>query len=114
MSDDSQRVNILGAVFQKISIDNRVYCVPVANDELEEDRLATQHSILSRLFGDALFSPIIQIENPHSILDLGYGGGDWCVQCAEEFENCEVRVELDCENRKPVQFTGARQEITSR
>jgi hypothetical protein len=95
MSDDSQHVGILGRAFQKTSVDNNVYRVPVANDEVEEDRLSAQHSILYRLFGDTLFSPVVQVENPRLILDLGYGGGDWCVQCAEEFEDCEVRFELD-------------------
>jgi hypothetical protein len=95
MGDDLRHLNIHGRIFQKISIDNRVYCVPAASDELEEDRLAAQHSIIFRLFGDRLFFPGIQVANPRSILDLGYGGGDWCVQCAEEFEDCEVRLEID-------------------
>jgi hypothetical protein len=95
MSDDFRTTNIHGRTFQKISVDDRLYCVPVANDELEEDRLAAQHLIMFRLFGDRLFFPGIQVVNPRSILDLGYGGGDWCVQCAEEFEDCEVRLETE-------------------
>lgn len=101
MVDDLRQLNIHGRIFQKTWVDNRVYCVPAANDELEEDRLAAQHSIMSRLFGDRLFFPGIQIASPRSILDLGYGGGDWCVQCAEEFEDCEVRAETDMENTDP-------------
>jgi hypothetical protein len=95
MSDDFRTTNILGRTFQKTSVDDKLYCVPVANDELEEDRLAAQHLIMFRLFGDRLFFPGIQVVDPRSILDLGYGGGDWCVQCAEEFEDCEVRLETE-------------------
>jgi hypothetical protein len=58
------------------------------------DRLTAQHNILSRLFGDALTSSRIHLGNPSKVLDCGYGGGDWCVQFAEEFEDCEVRMLL--------------------
>lgn len=97
MDDDFRCVTIHGRVFQKVSIDNGIYCVPVANDELEEDRLTAQHDVLFRLFGNALFSPHIRIRNPKKILECGYGGGDWSVQCAEEYEDCEVRL-LDIHN----------------
>jgi ubiquinone/menaquinone biosynthesis C-methylase UbiE len=56
--------------------------------------LTAQHNILSRLFGDALTSSRIHLGNPSKVLDCGYGGGDWCVQFAEEFEDCEVRMLL--------------------
>lgn len=92
MSEDTVRVNIHGRVFQKISIDDRIYFAPIANDEREEDRLTAQHEIMSRLFGGALFSPHIRLRDPQKILDCGYGGGDWCVQFAEEYEDCEVRI----------------------
>jgi len=92
MEQDFQCITILGRMFQKVSIDHRIYCVPVANDELEEDRLTAQHDALYRLFGNKLFSPHMRIKNPQRILECGYGGGDWSVQCAEEYEECEVRI----------------------
>lgn len=92
MSEDTQRVSIHGRVFQKISIDDRIYLAPIANDDREEERLTTQHDILSRLFGGALISPGIRLRDPQKILDCGYGGGDWCVEFAEEYEDCEVRI----------------------
>lgn len=47
-----------------------------------------QHALLHQLFGEKYFFP--RIENPMSILECGYGGGDWAVQIAEEYEDCEV------------------------
>lgn len=99
MDEDLQCVTIYGRVFQKVSIEHGIYCVPVANDELEEDRLTAQHDALHRLFGNSLFSPQMGINNPQRILDCGYGGGDWSVQCAEEFEGCEVCASQGCTDR---------------
>jgi hypothetical protein len=90
MSDDSVTVTIHGRIFQKVSIDEKIYCVPVANDDIEEERLTTQHHLFCRLLGDALIFPAIRLRDPRKVLDCGYGGGDWCVQFAEEFEDCEV------------------------
>ena len=47
-----------------------------------------QHSILYQLFGEKLFFP--EIFNPTSVLECGYGSGDWVVQIADEYEDCEV------------------------
>lgn len=99
MDEDFQCVIVHGRVFQKVSIDHGIYCVPVANDELEEDRLTAQHDVLFKLFGNALFSPHVRIRDPKRILECGYGGGDWSVQCAEEFEECEVRMPNSRNNR---------------
>jgi hypothetical protein len=90
MSNEAERVCIHGRVFQKISVDERIYCVPIANDDVEEDRLTAQHALFCRLLGNALVSPMIRLREPTKVLDCGYGGGDWCVQFAEEFEDCEV------------------------
>lgn len=92
MKGDLQCVALHGRIFQKLSVDNSIYCVPVANDELEEDRLTAQHDVLYKLFGNSLFSPHTGVTNPRKILECGYGGGDWSVQCAEEFEDCVVRM----------------------
>lgn len=92
MSEDTLRVSIHGRVFQKISIDDKIYLAPIANDDREEDRLTAQHEIVSALFGNVLVSPRIPLRDPRKILDCGYGGGDWSVQCAEDFEDSEVRL----------------------
>lgn len=92
MEDKLECVGIHGRIFQKISVDQRIYCVPVANDELEEDRLTAQHDVLFKLFRNALVAPYVRLKDPKKILECGYGGGDWAVQCAEEFEECEVSI----------------------
>ncbi|KAF2999928.1 hypothetical protein E8E13_009014 [Curvularia kusanoi] len=90
MEDELECVTIHGRLFQKVSVDQGIYCVPVSNDDLEEDRLTAQHDVLFRLFGNALFSPHMGISSPQKVLECGYGGGDWAVQFAEEFEECEI------------------------
>ncbi|KAF1976163.1 S-adenosyl-L-methionine-dependent methyltransferase [Bimuria novae-zelandiae CBS 107.79] len=81
--EDLRRVMIHDREFQKYSVDRRIYCVP-----REEIRLETQHNILFQLFGERYFFP--RIDNPTSILECGYGRGDWVVRVAEEYEECEV------------------------
>ncbi|KAL5115160.1 hypothetical protein ACEQ8H_006914 [Pleosporales sp. CAS-2024a] len=88
---DTQMVSISGRVFQKLSIDERIYCAPVANDDLEEDRLTAQHELFHKLLGNSLISSNIRMMSPRSVLECGYGGGDWCVQFAETYEDCKVR-----------------------
>lgn len=90
MSTDTERVDVLGRTFQKISIDDSIYFAPVAIDDREEDRLAAQHDIFSRLLGDRLITRKIPLADPRRVLDCGYGSGDWCVQFAEEYEESEV------------------------
>ncbi|KAI1572628.1 methyltransferase type 11 protein [Pyrenophora tritici-repentis] len=90
MSEDTERVDVHGRVFQRISLDDRIYFAPVAIDDREESRLTAQHELMCEIFGDRLFSPRIPVADPRAILECGYGGGDWAVQCAEEFEDCEV------------------------
>lgn len=91
MAEDTDMVSYQGRIFQRISIDDRIYLAPIANDDREEERLTIQHDVVSRLFGGALVSPRIPLTDPRRALDCGYGGGDWAVQFAEEFEDCEVR-----------------------
>jgi hypothetical protein len=90
MDDHSQMVNLHGRIFQKVSVDERIYCVPAADDDLEEERLRSQHEIMTRLLGNSLVSTTVRLRDPRKVLECGYGGGDWCVQFAEEFEDCEV------------------------
>ncbi|KAF2002376.1 UMTA methyltransferase [Amniculicola lignicola CBS 123094] len=86
VSEDLRTVNIHDRDFQKVSVDSRIYCVPV--DEPEEERLEAQHDLITRFCGDRLFFP--RIDNPRKVLECGYGRGDWAVAVAEEFEDCEV------------------------
>ncbi|KAF2019332.1 S-adenosyl-L-methionine-dependent methyltransferase [Aaosphaeria arxii CBS 175.79] len=79
-------VNIHDRDFQKYSVDNRIYCVPV--DDYEEERLHLQHELLLRVCDQKLFFP--PIEYPLSVLDCGYGRGEWAVAMAENYEECEV------------------------
>jgi hypothetical protein len=92
MSGDLETVHVHGRLFQKVSIDEGIYCVPIASDDGEEDRLIAQHKLLYRLLGDSLVSARVRLHDPRKVLDLGYGGGDWCAQFAEEYEDCEVRL----------------------
>ncbi|ORY00663.1 S-adenosyl-L-methionine-dependent methyltransferase [Clohesyomyces aquaticus] len=85
-NEDLRVVNIHDRDFQKYSVDNRIYCVPV--DEREEERLESQHALFLRLCGNRLFFP--NIESPRKILDCGYGRGEWAVAMAEEYEDSEV------------------------
>ncbi|PVI06256.1 S-adenosyl-L-methionine-dependent methyltransferase [Periconia macrospinosa] len=85
-SEEDLKVYIHERFFQKYSVDRRIYCVPV--DEDEENRLETQHDILLRFFEDKLF--LAPIEYPEKVLECGYGRGHWVVQVAEEYEDCEV------------------------
>lgn len=47
--------------------------------------------MIYRQFGDRLFFP--HIEYPRNVLDCGYGMGHWAVRMAQEYEECEVRLE---------------------
>jgi hypothetical protein len=91
MTEDTERVCVHSRVFQRISLDEKIYFAPVAIDDREENRLTAQHDLVSRIFGERLFSPRIPVGEPRAILECGYGGGNWAVECAEEFEDCEVR-----------------------
>ncbi|KAF9734434.1 UMTA methyltransferase [Paraphaeosphaeria minitans] len=57
-------------------------------DEREEIRLEVQYDIIYRFFEERHFFP--SIPNPRSILECGYGRGQWAVQVAEDYEQCEV------------------------
>ncbi|EOD47288.1 Methyltransferase type 11 [Neofusicoccum parvum] len=72
--------------FQKFSIDNEIYCVPV--DTEEEERLESQHQILRYLFDNRLFFPPIQY--PTKVLDCGFGRGNWALDMAQMYPDSEV------------------------
>ncbi|PNY23120.1 Uncharacterized protein TCAP_06929 [Tolypocladium capitatum] len=56
----------------------------------EISRLELMHSVLSRVFDDRLIFP--PVGSPRRILDCGSGAGDWAVDVAGRFPDCEVRV----------------------
>jgi hypothetical protein len=111
--EDLRLTTIHGREFQKFSIDRRIYCVPVddvsfltsvvgvfavvvpsplrsAADTFqeEENRLGLQHDIMLRMMSGRLYYP--PVENPRSVLECGYGFGDWALSLAEDFEDCLV------------------------
>ncbi|KAI1497697.1 S-adenosyl-L-methionine-dependent methyltransferase [Biscogniauxia marginata] len=73
--------------YQRYSINNSTYFVPV--DEDETIRLRIQHEVLSMMFDRRLiFPPISSLKR---ILDCGFGTGSWAFQVAWENPRCEVR-----------------------
>lgn len=46
------------------------------------------HSVFRRVFDNRLIFP--PIRNPRKVLECGFGAGDWAIEVAERFENCEV------------------------
>jgi hypothetical protein len=68
----------------------------LTNTQREEARLENQHDLLKRFFSRLYFPGI---GDPQKILDCGYGRGEWAVDVAEEYEDCEVstsnRVRFD-------------------
>ncbi|PKS08897.1 hypothetical protein jhhlp_003510 [Lomentospora prolificans] len=75
-----------GREYQKYSIDNGVYFCPIDEDEM--DRLEAMHSVFCRVFDNRLIFP--PIRNPRRILDCGFGAGNWAIDVAERYPNCEV------------------------
>jgi ubiquinone/menaquinone biosynthesis C-methylase UbiE len=59
------------------------------NDPTEVDRLDFQYEILKYLFRDKnYFAPL---NDPKTILDIGTGTGQWCIEMGDEFPNAEVQ-----------------------
>ncbi len=60
-------------------------------EESELARLIGQSRMMGEVIGD-LFPPSVDIDPQtfHRILDIGSGSGDWCLQVAEAFPNCQV------------------------
>lgn len=47
------------------------------------------HSVLCRLFDGRLIFP--PVNEPKRILDCGFGAGDWALDVARAYPDCEVR-----------------------
>ncbi|KAI5926166.1 S-adenosyl-L-methionine-dependent methyltransferase [Camillea tinctor] len=73
--------------YQRYSINNNTYFVPV--DEDETIRLRIQHEVLSMTFDRRLIFP--PISSLRRILDCGFGTGSWAFQVAWDNPRCEVR-----------------------
>jgi len=60
-------------------------------EESELARLIGQSRMMGEVIGD-LFPPSVDIDPQtfHRILDIGSGSGDWCLQVAEAYPNCQV------------------------
>ncbi|KAI0815775.1 S-adenosyl-L-methionine-dependent methyltransferase [Xylaria sp. FL0064] len=88
LSDEVQETFILhNRSFQRYSIDNNTYFVPV--DEDETLRLRIQHGALTMMFDNRFIFP--PIDSPRRVLDCGFGTGEWALQVAWQYPRCEVR-----------------------
>ncbi|KAF2805662.1 uncharacterized protein BDZ99DRAFT_540279 [Mytilinidion resinicola] len=92
--DERALVEVEERVFQHYSVAHRIYCVPVDDDE--ENRLDIQYPIMKTLFGWGFnegqsgrlwFPPI----TPRTVLDCGYGFGNWAIEVAQSYPTCQVR-----------------------
>ncbi|RCI10422.1 hypothetical protein L249_4414, partial [Ophiocordyceps polyrhachis-furcata BCC 54312] len=93
----TETVEFLGRTYQKYALENGVYFAPIDEASrpyskgvaLEEvSRLELMHSVLRKVFDDRLIFP--PVNSPRRILDCGCGSGDWAVDVARRFPDCEV------------------------
>ncbi|KAM4060401.1 methyltransferase [Hirsutella rhossiliensis] len=82
----AETVDLLGRTYQKYALTNGTYFAPI--DEEEISRLELMHSVLCRVFDDRLIFP--PVGSPSRILECGCGAGDWAVDVARRFPDCEV------------------------
>ncbi|KXJ94700.1 S-adenosyl-L-methionine-dependent methyltransferase [Microdochium bolleyi] len=73
-----------------VTENGRLYCgdyyMPI--DELELDRLYLFHQVYLQILDSQLTTATL--EEPTHILDIGTGSGDWAMDIAEQFPDCEV------------------------
>ncbi len=62
------------------------YFLPI--DQTEQTRQYVIHQVYLKLFELELTT--VPLENPHYILDIGTGIGEWAIGMAEKFPQCEV------------------------
>ncbi|OTB19826.1 hypothetical protein K445DRAFT_52762, partial [Daldinia sp. EC12] len=75
-------------IYQRCSVDRRIYLVPV--DEDETIRLRIQYDVLAKVFdGRSIFPPMGALRR---VLDCGFGTGMWAFQVAWENPRCEARI----------------------
>ncbi|KAJ5172805.1 hypothetical protein N7492_005398 [Penicillium capsulatum] len=79
-------VAVHGRLYQKYSIDHRIYTGPI--DDEEAQRLDDQQQVFQKIFDDRLvFPPIRRLRR---VLDCGHGSASWAVDVAEQNPDCEV------------------------
>ncbi|PHH85918.1 hypothetical protein CDD83_10996 [Cordyceps sp. RAO-2017] len=82
----TETIELLGRTYQKYALVAGTYFAPI--DEEEISRLELMHSVLCRVFDDRLIFP--PVGAPNRVLDCGCGAGDWAVDVARRFPECEV------------------------
>ncbi|KAF4513236.1 hypothetical protein G6O67_000534 [Ophiocordyceps sinensis] len=82
----AETVDLLGRTYQRYALTSGTYFAPI--DEEEISRLELMHSVLCRVFDDRLIFP--PVGSPSRVLDCGCGAGDWAVDVARRFPDCEV------------------------
>jgi tRNA G46 methylase TrmB len=87
-------------MLDKRSHNYAAYAFP--NDEQEQERLALQGPILTRLMGGKLFyAPLSAANPPRYVLDIATGVGDWAIDMADEFPDTTV-IATDLSPIQPV------------
>ncbi|CAO3607368.1 unnamed protein product [Cunninghamella blakesleeana] len=87
-SQSSPSIIIDGRTYH--DFESSAYCLP--RDELEQDRLNSQHFSLKVIFnGNILPSVKKSLAPAAKILDLGCGSSTWCLEMALEYPEAEVR-----------------------
>jgi SAM-dependent methyltransferase len=68
----------------------RRYCGSyfMPNDRMEQTRLLLVHQVFMSAFNDE--PTTVPLVNPSSILDVGTGTGEWAVEMADRYPDCEV------------------------
>lgn len=94
--NDGESQSLTGSVYEYTKENGRTYhgyragTYHFPNDPSEVDRLDFQFEILKYLFSDAnYFAPL---QNPHRILDIGTGTGQWAIEMGDEFPDAEVQA----------------------
>ncbi|PHH61094.1 hypothetical protein CDD81_805 [Ophiocordyceps australis] len=82
----TETVDFHGRAYQKYALANGTYYAPIDEDEIA--RLELMHSIFHKVFDNRLIFP--PISSPKKILDCGCGAGDWAVQVARRYPECEI------------------------
>ncbi|CAO3598319.1 unnamed protein product [Absidia cylindrospora] len=71
-------------------IGSSAYCLP--RDELEQDRLNSQHFSLKVIFdGNILPTITTSLAQEAKILDVGCGSSTWCLEMALDYPRAEIR-----------------------
>ncbi|KAG7136564.1 Secondary metabolism regulator laeA like protein [Verticillium longisporum] len=75
-----------GREYQQFAVDNYHYFEPIDEDEV--DRLHILHWVLLQALDNRLLPS--QLSRPRRVLECGFGAGDWAIDVAKAYPNCEV------------------------